>query len=146
MLGEFSRKQETNGGLNFTGCEGLGVVVGSKLSRLGGDALEEISDKGVHDAHGLGRDTGVRMNLLEHLVDVDGVGFTPLLLAGSLFGSGGHTLLCDLLLSDRDRFAFGSHCECECVWRMRVEMVECVLVVCECGGEMESKVQLAGGI
>ena len=37
------------------------------------DALEDIVDEGVHDSHGLGRDAGVRMDLLQHLVHVHGV-------------------------------------------------------------------------
>ena len=42
------------------------VVVG-KLAGLGSNPLEEIVDKRVHDAHGLGRDSSVRVNLLQHL-------------------------------------------------------------------------------
>ena len=37
------------------------------------DALENVVDEGVHDANGLGRDAGVRMDLLQHLVHVHGV-------------------------------------------------------------------------
>ena len=33
--------------------------------------------EGVHDGHGLGGDTGVRVNLFQHLVDVDGVRLPP---------------------------------------------------------------------
>ena len=35
--------------------------------------LENVVDEGVHDANGLGRDAGVRMDLLQHLVHVHGV-------------------------------------------------------------------------
>jgi hypothetical protein len=66
--------------------------------------LEDVVDEGVKDAHRLGRDTGVRVDLLEHLVDVDFVGFVlaglPLLGASGLDGH----LLGGFLLS------LGSHC------------------------------------
>ena len=51
-----------------------------QLAGLGGDPLEEVVDEAVHDGHGLGGDAGVRVHLLEHLVDVDGVGLLPLAL------------------------------------------------------------------
>ena len=50
-----------------------------KTAGLSGDALEQVVDEGVHDAHGLGGDTGVGVHLLEDLVDVDGIGFLPFL-------------------------------------------------------------------
>ena len=52
-------------GLNIKGNAPL-VVVG-KLAGLSSNPLEQIVDKGVHDAHGLGRDASVGMNLLKHL-------------------------------------------------------------------------------
>jgi len=45
---------------------------------LSSDPGEDIVDKRVHDAHGLGGDTGVRVDLLEDLVNVDGIGLLPL--------------------------------------------------------------------
>ncbi len=42
-----------------------------------GDALEDVVDERVHDAHRLRRDPGVRMNLLHHFVDVDSVALLP---------------------------------------------------------------------
>ena len=44
------------------------LVVVSQLASLGSDALEEIVHKRVHDGHGLGRDTSVRVHLLQHLI------------------------------------------------------------------------------
>ena len=35
---------------------------------------KDVIDKGVHDAHALFRNSGIRMDLLEHLVDVRAVG------------------------------------------------------------------------
>merc|ERR1712210_295053 len=51
-----------------------------ELAGLGGDALEQVVDERVHDAHGLGGDTGVGVHLLQDLVDVDGIGLLPLAL------------------------------------------------------------------
>ena len=48
--------------------------------RLAGDALEDVVDEGVHDRHSLLADAGVGVDLLQHLVDVGGVGFDALLL------------------------------------------------------------------
>lgn len=49
------------------------LVVVSQAGGLGGDALKDVVDERVHDTHGFGRDTSVRMNLLQYFVDVDGV-------------------------------------------------------------------------
>lgn len=52
------------------------------------------------------------MDLLQHLVDVDGIRFGPLLLPDGLFWScSGDALLGDLLFSDGDGFSFGGHFE-----------------------------------
>ena len=50
-----------------------------KTGGFGSDTLKDVVDERVHDAHGLGGDTGVGVHLLEDLVDVDGIGFLPLL-------------------------------------------------------------------
>ena len=58
-----------------------------KAGSFGGDALEDVIHERVHDAHGFAGDTSVGMNLLQHLVDVDGIAFpslsSPLLLSFS---------------------------------------------------------------
>ena len=47
---------------------------------LTSDALEEVVNERVHDAHSLVRDTSVGVDLLQNLVDVDAIGFlAPLL-------------------------------------------------------------------
>jgi len=51
--------------------------------------LEDIVDKRVHDAHGFAGDTSVRVNLLQHLVDVDSIAFLSLSPFHLLFISGG---------------------------------------------------------
>ena len=81
VLGQLSGQEETDRGLDLARGDGGPLVVVSQATSLGGDALEEVVDEGVHDGHGLGGHSGVGVHLLQHLVDVDGVGFLPLLLA-----------------------------------------------------------------
>ena len=79
MLGEFSGEEEPDGGLDLPGGDGGPLVVVGQTGGLGGDPLKDVVDEGVHDAHGLGGDTGVGVDLLQHLVDVDGIGLLPFL-------------------------------------------------------------------
>ena len=78
MFGELTWQEEPDSSLDFPGGDGGPFVVVSKLACFSSDALKEVIDKGVHDAHGLGGDTGVGVDLLQHLVDVDGIGLLPL--------------------------------------------------------------------
>ena len=78
MLGQLSGQEEPDSSLDLPGGDGRPLVVVSKLASLGSDPLEEVVDERVHDAHGLGGDTGVGVHLLEDLVDVDGIGLLPL--------------------------------------------------------------------
>lgn len=97
MLGELTWEEEPDGGLDFPGRDGgLGVVLG-ELGGFGGDSLEDVVHERVHDEHTLGRDAGVWVHLLQHLVDVDGVGLLSLL--GSLGSTGGGLGLSCLLFS-----------------------------------------------
>ena len=79
MLGQFSGEEQPDGGLDFPGGDGGPLVVVGKTGGLSGDALEDVIHEGVHDGHGLGADASVGVDLLKDLVDVDGVGFLPLL-------------------------------------------------------------------
>jgi len=79
VLGKFSRKHEADRRLNFAAAERRLFVVGSKLSSLGSNTLKDVIDKGVHDRHTLLGDTGIRVDLLEHLVDVAAVRLRALL-------------------------------------------------------------------
>ena len=79
MLGQLSGEEEPHRGLDLPRGDGGPLVVVGQTGGLGGNPLEDVVDKGVHDAHGLGGDTGVRVHLLQDLVDVDGIGFLPLL-------------------------------------------------------------------
>mgnify|MGYP000910228047 CR=1 FL=1 len=92
MLGKLTREHKTNSRLDLAGREGGLLVVGGKLSGLAGDALEDVVDERVHDAHPLLADAGVGVDLLEDLVDVGGVGFDALLAALLLAAIGGDLL------------------------------------------------------
>ena len=77
VLGQLTGQEEPDSGLDLPGGDGGPLVVVGKTAGLSGDALKEIIDERVHDAHGLGGDTGVGVHLLQDLVDVDGIGFLP---------------------------------------------------------------------
>lgn len=80
VLGQLTRQQQTHCRLDLPTGDGRALVVVSQTRRLGGDALEDVVDEAVHDAHRLRRDTSVGVDLLQHLVDVDGIGFLALAL------------------------------------------------------------------
>ena len=92
VLGEFTRQDQSHGGLDFSGRHGRLLVVSGELGGFRGDLLEDVVDEGVHDGHRLGGDAGVRVHLLQDLVDVDLVGFD--LLLGGLLGAAFDGLLC----------------------------------------------------
>ena len=74
--------------LSAAGSRLLVVPVCREFTGLGRDALGDIIDEGVHDGHALLRDTGIGVNLLEHLVDVRRVRLGMLLalrVAGGIF-------------------------------------------------------------
>ena len=80
MLGQLSGEEKPDSRLDLPGSDGRPLVVVGETGGLSGDSFEDVVDERVHDAHGLGRDSGVRVDLLQHLVDVDGVRFLSLLL------------------------------------------------------------------
>ena len=67
VLGEFPGQEQPDGGLNLAGGDGGPLVVIGQSARFGSNPLEQIVHEGVHDAHGLGRDASIRVNLLQHL-------------------------------------------------------------------------------
>ena len=73
MFGQFTRQQKPDSGLDFPGGDGRSLVVVSKTGSFSSDTFKDIVDKRVHDAHGLGGDTSVGVDLFQHLVDVNGV-------------------------------------------------------------------------
>jgi len=89
VLGKFARKHKSDSSLDLARRKSRLLVVSSEFSSLSGNTLEDIVDEGVHDGHTLLADTGIRVNLLEHLVDVGAVRFGTLLsalLIASLLG------------------------------------------------------------
>ena len=78
MFSQFSGEEESDGSLDFPRGDGGSLVVVSETGSFGSDTFKDIIDKGVHDAHGLGGNTGVGVDLFQDLVDVDGIGFLPL--------------------------------------------------------------------
>jgi hypothetical protein len=52
-----------DGGLDLPRGDGGPLVVVGQFGSLGSDTLEEVIDEGVHDAHRLGGDTGVGVDL-----------------------------------------------------------------------------------
>ena len=89
VLGELSGQQKSDGGLDFSARYRRTTVVVSQTRRLGSDSLEDVVHERVHDRHGLAADAGVRVNLLQHLVDVDRIALLsppPVLLVSGTCG------------------------------------------------------------
>ena len=78
VFGQFSWKEKPDSGLDFPGGDGGPLVVVGKTGSLSSDALKDVIDKRVHDAHGLGGYTGVGVDLFQDLVDVDSIRFLTL--------------------------------------------------------------------
>ena len=111
MLAQLSRQVETDGGLDLAAGDGVLLVVVSQSRCLGGDTLEDVVHEGVHDAHGLAGDAGVRVDLLQDLVDVDGVTLSACLslgLAAFCLGPPNSRLLFSLLSGYLPRHCRGS--------------------------------------
>ena len=53
MFSQFSWEEEPDSGLDFPGGDGGPLVVVSKTGSFSSNTLEDVIDKGVHDAHGL---------------------------------------------------------------------------------------------
>ena len=91
VLGQFSGQEQTNSCLDLSTRDRRTTVVVSETGSLGSDALEDVVDKAVHDAHGLRTDASVWVHLLEDFVDVDGIGLSsspPLLFVSGPGGLG----------------------------------------------------------
>ena len=97
MLGQLSGEEKPDSRLDLPGSDGRPLVVVGQAGGLSGDSFEDVIDERVHDAHGLGGDSGVRVDLLQHLVDVDGVRFLSLLLLFLVSGGTGGLSLTRLL-------------------------------------------------
>ncbi|GCC27288.1 hypothetical protein chiPu_0005712 [Chiloscyllium punctatum] len=64
-------QQQANDGLDFPGADGVTFVVYGQATSLSRDALENVIEEWVHDAHGLGGDAIVGVNLFHHFMDVN---------------------------------------------------------------------------
>ena len=92
VLGQLSRQQQANGSLDFATGNGRTSVVVGQTRCLRGDALEDVVDEAVHDRHRLAADTRVRVDLLQHLVDVDSVALSSPALLLLVSGANGFRL------------------------------------------------------
>ncbi|OCT79591.1 hypothetical protein XELAEV_18026399mg [Xenopus laevis] len=79
VFGQFPRQQQADRGLDLPGGDGGAFVIMSQAGGFPCNALKYIVDKGIHNTHGLGGNTGVGVHLLQHLVHVNGVTFLPAL-------------------------------------------------------------------
>ena len=78
MLGKLAREEQPNGSLDLPGGDCGPLVVVSKTASFPSDTLKDVIHERVHDRHSLGADTSIGVDLLEDLVYVDSVRFTPL--------------------------------------------------------------------
>ena len=85
VFSQFTGQKQPDGSLDLARADGRLLVVMGKAGSFGGNALEDVVNERVHDAHGFAGDTSVRVNLLQHFVDVDSIAFpslsSPLLLS-----------------------------------------------------------------
>jgi len=81
VLGELTRKKETNRGLDLSRRNRVAFVVPRETTRLARNSFEDIVDEGVHDAHRLGGDSRVGVNLSEDFVNVGRIGGEVLLMS-----------------------------------------------------------------
>ena len=77
VFSQLSGQNQPNSSLNLSGGQSSFLVVPHQFPRLNGDSFKRVVDKGVHDAHCLGGDSSVGVNLLQYLVDVATVGLGP---------------------------------------------------------------------
>ncbi|TEA24520.1 hypothetical protein DBR06_SOUSAS30410008, partial [Sousa chinensis] len=59
VLGQFAGQQQAHGRLDLPGGDSRALVVMCQARRLARDALEDVVNERVHDAHGLGRDAAM---------------------------------------------------------------------------------------
>ena len=91
MLCQLSRKEQTHGSLDFSAGDCGAAVVVCQPGSLSSYSLKDVIHKAVHDAHGFAGDSSVRVDLLQHLVDVNGIALLsspPALLVPSSLGLG----------------------------------------------------------
>lgn len=77
VLSKFAGQKQPDCRLDLPTRDRRTFVVVRQAASLGGDAFEDVIDETVHDAHRLARDTGVGVDLLQNLVDIDRVALLP---------------------------------------------------------------------
>ena len=77
MLGKLSRKKKSNSSVDFSRSYGMSFVVFGQTRSFGSNPLKQIITKTVHDAHRLRSYSGIRMDLLQHLVNEGSIRFLP---------------------------------------------------------------------
>ncbi|XP_011887011.1 PREDICTED: LOW QUALITY PROTEIN: uncharacterized protein LOC105572719 [Cercocebus atys] len=68
VFGQLPGEQQAHGRLDLPGSDSRALVVMRQAGSLACDTLKNVVDEGVHDTHSLGRDAGVGVDLLQHLV------------------------------------------------------------------------------
>ena len=74
MPSEFSRTDKLDSRLNCSVGKSSSLVESNYLWSFRSNSIEDIVNEGVHDVHGLLGYSHIRVNLLEHLVDINGEG------------------------------------------------------------------------
>ena len=67
MLGQFAGQDEADCSLNLPRGHGGLLVVPGQGGSLHSNFLKDVSNERVQDRHGLGRNAGVGVDLLQHL-------------------------------------------------------------------------------
>jgi len=75
VFGQLAGQQQSDGGLDLAASDRGTICVLRQPVGFRCDAVEDVIDEAVHDAHRFGRETGVGMHLLQHFVDVHGKRF-----------------------------------------------------------------------
>lgn len=63
VLGQFTREQQSDGSLNFSGRDGGSLVVRGQFGGFVSDTFKDVVHERVHDGHGLVGHTSVRVDL-----------------------------------------------------------------------------------
>ena len=79
MFSKFTRKKKADSSLDLSRRKSGLLVVSGKLGGFKGDSVKDIVDEGVEDGDTSLGDTSLRVDLLQHLVDVGRVAFDSLL-------------------------------------------------------------------
>ena len=95
VLGQLAGQHQLAGALDGPRVHRRFFVIFHDIPGLNGNAIERIVDEAIHHVHGPFRHSDVRMDLLQHLENVQVERFGPLLLvsartAASLWGSRRH--------------------------------------------------------